>query len=119
VKNPAGEVVIDETSTSEAPASTLNFVICESTASDVAQTEAAVARLSIFPNPVSTTAQLQGLRTNEAWEAKILSVDGNVIHRQNGVGNGTLDMSSLPAGFYAVHVIRYNGLTDVLRLVKK
>jgi hypothetical protein len=68
---------------------------------------------------VNTTAQLLGFSANEVWEANILTVDGKVIHRQNGAGNGTLDVSHLPAGFYAVHVIRSNGLTDVLRLVKK
>jgi hypothetical protein len=119
VKNPEGEVVIDETSTSEAPPSTLNFVICESTASSVSEAESTEPSISIFPNPVRTTAQLQGLRTNEAWKVDVLSIDGQVIHRQNGVGNGTLDVSSLPAGFYAVHVNRAAGTTHVLRLVKK
>jgi hypothetical protein len=119
VKNPAGEVVIDETSTSEAPANTLNFVICESTASNVAEEEVAGGFISIFPNPVNSTAQLQGLSANQAWEANILSIDGKMIHRLNGVGNETLDVSHLPAGVYALHVVLSNGLTDVLRLVKK
>ena len=118
VKNPAGEVVIDETSTSEAPPNTLNFVICESTASNVAEEEVAGGFISIFPNPVNSTAQLQGLSANEAWEANILSIDGKMIHRLNGVGNGMLDVSSLPAGVYAVHVNRAAGTTHVLRFLK-
>ena len=118
VKNPEGDIVIDETSTSEAPPSTLNFVICESTASDLSEEEVAGGSISIFPNPVNTTAQLLGFSANEVWEANILTVDGKVIHRQNGAGNGTLDVSSLPAGFYAVHVNRAAGTTHVLRFLK-
>ena len=117
-KNPAGEVVIDETSTSEAPPSTLNFVICETTASNVAEEEVAGGSISIFPNPVNTTAQLQGLGASEAWEIDVLSIDGKLIHRLNGVGNGMLDVSNIPAGFYAVQVNRSNGTTSVLRFLK-
>ena len=119
VKNPAGEVVIDETSTSEAPPSTLNYVICESTASSVAEAESTDSSISIFPNPVNTTAQLQGLSPDEAWEVDILTIDGKLIHRQNGVGNRVLNVSNIPAGFYAVQVSRSNGTTNVLRLVKE
>ena len=119
VKNPEGDIVIDESSTNEAPPSTLNYVICESTASSVAEAESSNPSISIFPNPVGTTVQLQGLRANEAWEVDILSIDGKVTHRQSGIGNGVLDVSHLPAGLYGLQLNRINQDPKVLRFLKK
>ena len=52
VQNTSGEIVIDETNTTSTPPSTLNFEICESTASDIGETAFATKALSLFPNPV-------------------------------------------------------------------
>ena len=118
VKNPAGEVVIDETSTSEAPPSTLNFVICETTASLIGEAEASKTPISLYPNPVTAVTQLQGLDDYEAWEAEILSVDGKVVHRQRGVGNGTLDVFILPNGLYTIR-LQSEDSWHTLRFVKE
>ena len=118
VKNPEGDIVIDESSTNEDPQSTLNYVICESVASSVAEAESADLSISIFPNPVEDVTQLQGLDANEAWEAQILSIDGKIVHLQRGVGNGTLDVATLPNGLYTVHLqseIRRHALRFVKR----
>ena len=68
---------------------------------------------------MGTTAQLQGLGTNEAWEVDILSIDGKVTHRQSGIGNGVLDVSHLPTGLYALQLNRINQEPKVLRFLKK
>ena len=117
VKNPAGEVVIDETSTSEAPPNTLNFVICESTASDIAEEVVAGASISLFPNPVSSTSQLQGFRVDEAWEVQVFSLLGKLVHSQSGVGNGLLNATDLPSGLYTV-LVRFSGTQQKLQLIK-
>lgn len=117
VKNPEGEVVIDETSTSEAPPNTLNFVICESTASSVVEAPSTNPSISIFPNPVGTTAQLQGLSANEAWEVDILNLQGKVVRQLNGVGNSELDAKELPSGVYTV-LLRSSGTVRTLRMIK-
>ena len=117
VKNPAGEVVIDETSTSEAPPNTLNFVICESTASDIAEEVVAGASISLFPNPVSSTSQLQGFRVDEAWEVQVFSLLGKLVHSQSGVGNGLLNAADLPSGLYTV-LVRFSGTQQKLQLIK-
>jgi uncharacterized surface protein with fasciclin (FAS1) repeats/plastocyanin len=117
VKNPAGEVVIDETSTSEAPPNTLNFVICESTASDIAEEVVAGASISLFPNPVSSTSQLQGFRVDEAWEVQVFSLLGKLVHSQSGVGNGLLNVADLPSGLYTV-LVRFSGTQQKLQLLK-
>jgi uncharacterized surface protein with fasciclin (FAS1) repeats/plastocyanin len=117
VKNPAGEVVIDETSTSEAPPNTLNFVICESTASDIAEEVVAGASISLFPNPVSSTSQLQGFRVDEAWEVQVFSLLGKLVHSQSGVGNGLLNVADLPSGLYT-ELVRFSGTQQKLQLIK-
>tara|TARA_X000000950_G_scaffold93752_1_gene118018 strand:- start:1358 stop:3580 length:2223 start_codon:yes stop_codon:yes gene_type:complete len=119
VKNPEGDIVIDESSTNAAPPSTLNYVICESAASSVAEAESTGSSISIFPNPVSTTVQLQGLSANEAWEVDILRVDGKLIHRQSGIGSGIVDVSHLPGGLYALQLNRINREPKVLRFLRK
>ena len=117
VKNPEGDIVIDETSTSEAPPSTLNYVICESTASSVTEAESTDPSISIFPNPVGTTAQLQGLRANEAWEIDILNLQGKVVRQLNGLGNGVLDATELPSGVYTI-LLWSSGTVRTLRMIK-
>ena len=118
VKNPEGDIIIDETNTNEAPPSTLNYVICETTASLIGEAEVSNTRISLYPNPVTAVTQLQGLGEFEAWEAEILSIDGKIVHRQRGVGNGTLDVASLPSGLYTIRLQAENSW-HTLRLVKK
>ena len=118
MKNPEGDIVIDESSTNEAPQSTLNYVICESSTSSLTEEGSTNQPISIFPNPVEAVTQLQGLDANEAWEVQILSVDGQVVHRQRGVGNGTLDVVTLPNGLYTVH-LQSDSRRRALRFVKR
>lgn len=118
VKNPEGDIIIDETNTNEAPPSTLNYVICETTASLIGEAEVSNTRISLYPNPVTAVTQLQGLGEFEAWEAEILSIDGKIVHRQRGVGNGTLDVATLPNGLYTVH-LQSDARRRALRFVKR
>ena len=118
VKNPEGDIIIDETNTNEAPPSTLNYVICETTASLIGEAEVSNTPISLYPNPVTAVTQLQGLGEFEAWEAEILSIDGKIVHRQRGVGNGTLDVATLPNGLYTVH-LQSDARRRALRFVKR
>ncbi|MAI23397.1 MAG: hypothetical protein CL828_05005 [Crocinitomicaceae bacterium] len=118
VKNPEGDIIIDETNTNEAPPSTLNYVICESTASSATEAESTDRSISIFPNPVFTTAQLQGFRADDAWEVDIMNLQGQVVHQQSGLGNGILDVSNIPAGIYAVQLKQSDSVVKVLRFLK-
>ena len=117
VKNVEGEVVIDETDPNEAPPSTLNFVVCESTSSSVLEAESTSRSISIFPNPVNTTAQLQGFGADEAWEIEIMNTQGKVVHQLSGIGDGVLDTAELPSGVYTL-VLRSSDTLRTLRLVK-
>ena len=119
VKNPAGEVVIDETSTTMAPPSTFNFEICESTASNVVEEAFEANTVSLFPNPVGTAAQIKGLPNDETWEAHVYSVNGKIVHRQRGVGNEAINVGTLPTGLYNLQ-IRVTGKSyEAIRFVKE
>ena len=119
VKNTSGEIVIDETSTTAAPPSTFNFEICESTASDIGETAFATDALSLFPNPVGTTAQIKGLATNEAWEAFVYGANGKVVHQQRGVGNEAVNVGTLPAGLYNLQLRAIGKSYETIRFVKE
>jgi uncharacterized surface protein with fasciclin (FAS1) repeats len=119
VKNTSGEIVIDETSTNEAPPSTFNLEICESTTSHIGETAMAFNALSLFPNPVGTTAQIKGLAFNETWEAIVYGANGKVVHQQIGVGNEAVNVGTLAAGLYNLQ-LRVTGKSyEAIRFVKE
>lgn len=119
VKNTSGEIVIDETSTNEAPPSTFNLEICESTTSHIGETAMAFNALSLFPNPVGTTAQIKGLAFNETWEAIVYGASGKVVHQQRGVGNEAVNVGTLAAGLYNLQ-LRVTGKSyEAIRFVKE
>lgn len=119
VKNTSGEIVIDETSTNEAPPSTFNLEICESTTSHIGGTAMAFNALSLFPNPVGTTAQIKGLAFNETWEAIVYGANGKVVHQQRGVGNEAVNVGTLAAGLYNLQ-LRVTGKSyEAIRFVKE
>ena len=66
---------------------------------------------------MSTTAQLQGLSANEAWEVDILNLQGKVVRQLNGAGNGVFDATELPSGAYTI-LLRSSGTVRTLRMVK-
>jgi uncharacterized surface protein with fasciclin (FAS1) repeats/plastocyanin len=119
VKNTSGEIVIDETSTNEAPPSTFNLEICESTTSHIGETAMDFNALSLFPNPVGTTAQIKGLAFNETWEAIVYGANGKVVHQQRGVGNEAVNVGTLAAGLYNLQ-LRVTGKSyEAIRFVKE
>jgi uncharacterized surface protein with fasciclin (FAS1) repeats/plastocyanin len=119
VKNPEGDIVIDESSTNEAPPSTLNFEICESTASNVVLLEQPLNPISLFPNPVVEAAQIQGLTDLDTWLASIHSAEGRMVAEQRGHGSESLDLTDLPAGLYTLQLRVATKGTKALRFVKR
>ena len=117
VKNADGEVLIDETDPNAAPPNTLNFVICESSTSSATESESTERMVSIFPNPVSGTAQLQGFGADEAWELEAFNLQGKRVLLQHGVGNRGFNAADLPSGLYTV-LIRFAGTQKTLQIIK-
>lgn len=119
VKNTSGEIVIDETNTTSTPPSTFNLEICESTASDIGEVGLDVNALSLFPNPVGTTAQIKGLASNETWEAIVYGANGKVVYRQRGVGNEAVNVGTLAAGLYNLQLRTIGKSYEPIRFVKE
>jgi hypothetical protein len=119
VKNTSGNIVIDETNTTSTPPSTFNLEICESTASNVVETAIASNALSLFPNPVGTTAQIKGLASNETWQAIVYGANGKVVLQQRGVGNEAVNVGTLPAGLYNLQLLVTGKSYEAIRFVKE
>ncbi|MBD2756925.1 T9SS type A sorting domain-containing protein [Spirosoma validum] len=69
--------------------------------------------VSIFPNPVSTTLQIQG----NIEKVNILSLQGvSVYEADNGSPTG-INVQSFPAGVYVVRVTQKDGLISSHRIV--
>ncbi|MCD7971602.1 MAG: Ig-like domain-containing protein [Candidatus Azobacteroides sp.] len=61
--------------------------------------------ISLFPNPVSTIINLQGLKENGTYECKVFSLDGKMISTSViSAGQTRINVSSLPAAYYIVVV---------------
>ena len=119
VEDTSGNIVIDETSTNQAPPSTLNVEICENTTSQVIESEIATDMISIFPNPVGISAQIKGLEPNETWEAFVYSMDGKLGHQKRGTSNEVLDLEALAPGLYTLQ-LRVTGKDyQAIRFVKE
>jgi uncharacterized surface protein with fasciclin (FAS1) repeats/plastocyanin len=119
VKNTSGNIVIDETSTNEAPPSTLNFEICESTSSNVIESEIVADMFSLFPNPVGISAQIKGLEPNETWEAVVCSAEGKVSHQQTGTWNEAIRVETLAPGLYTLQLRVSGGGYQAIRFLKE
>ena len=75
--------------------------------------------LSLFPNPVGTTAQIKGLAFNETWEAIVYGANGKVVHQQQVVGNEAVNVGTLAAGLYNLQ-LRVTGKSyEAIRFVKE
>ena len=119
VKNTSGNIVIDETSTNEAPPSTLNIEICESTTSNVIESEIVADMFSLFPNPVGISAQIKGLEPNETWEAVVCSAEGKVSHQQTGTWNEAIRVETLAPGLYTLQLRVSGGAYQAIRFLKE
>jgi len=114
VRDPEGNVVVDETGTSEAPPSTYGVEICATSPVD----DAEGVSLNLFPNPVEDLAQIAGLQPTDNWEIEVRSIDGKVVHRQRGTGPTALHLAHLQAGFYTLRLSRPNALDATLKFIK-
>ena len=102
VRNPEGDIIINESSTNEAPQSILNYVICENTTSNVTEAESETQSIFFYPNPIFDYVRLEGLDEGEAWELDILNSHGQMIRQQNGIGNDVIDATKLTSGIYTI-----------------
>ena len=117
VRNPEGVIIINETSTNEAPQSILNYVICENTTSNFTEAESEIQSIFIYPNPILDYVRLQGIDKGEAWELDIVNPQGKVIGQKSGIGNSVIDVTKLPSGIYTI-ILRLSGMFQTFCIIK-
>jgi hypothetical protein len=106
VRNPAGQVVVDQDVNGQAPASVSGVVICEDTANDMTELNAFFSEASVYPNPASDWLMVAGIESHVVWNARLESLTGQVVSEFNGTGSQQLALSGITPGLY---LLRVNG----------
>ena len=119
VKNPDGDLVVEDNVLGQLPGNALNVVVCEPETSATANLGTERAPLRLHPNPTATSFQLQGFQGQESWEVQLIGLDGKRILDRSGVGAESVSVEGLPSGLYHVIVQFGEGEAQGFRLVKE
>ena len=118
VKNPDGDLVVEDNVLGQLPGNTLNVVVCEPETSSTGHL-GAERSIRLHPNPTATSFQLQGFNGQESWEVQLIGLDGKRILERSGVGAEPVSVEGLPSGLYHVIVQFGEGEAQGFRLVKE
>ena len=119
VKNPDGNLVVEDNVLGQLPGNALNVVVCEPETSATTYLGTERAPLRLHPNPTATSFQLQGFQGQELWQVQLVGLDGRRILERSGVGTEPVSVEGLPAGLYHVIVQFGEGEAQGFRLVKE
>ena len=119
VKNPDGDLVVEDNVLGQLPGNALNVVVCEPEMSATTNLGTERAPLRLHPNPTAASFQLQGFQGQESWEVQLIGLDGKRILERSGVGTEPVSVEGLPSGLYHVIVQFGEGEAQGFRLVKE
>ena len=119
VKNTSGEIVIDETSTSEVPPSNYDVEICASNTSNSDELTIPAPPIAVFPNPVASLLSIKGIGTGEKWQAAIFNAEGKMVHHEECMDSEAIDVTRLRAGLYTLKLDAFGGSSKSARFVKE
>ena len=119
VKNTTGEIVIEETSTSEVPPSNYDVEICASNTSNSDELTIPAPPIAVFPNPVASLLSIKGIGTGEKWQAAIFNAEGKMVHQEECTGSETIDVTQLRTGLYTLKLDAVGGGSNSVRFVKE
>ena len=119
VKNPEGDLVVEDNVLGQLPGNALNVVVCEPETSATTNLGTDRVPLRLHPNPTATSFQLQGFRGQEPWHVQLVGLDGKRILERSGVGAEPVSVEGLPSGLYHVIVQFGEGEAQGFRLVKE
>jgi uncharacterized surface protein with fasciclin (FAS1) repeats/plastocyanin len=119
VKNTTGEIVIEETSTSEVPPSNYDVEICASNTSNSDELTIPAPPIAVFPNPVASLLSIKGIGTGEKWQAAIFNAEGKMVHQEECTGSETIDVTRLRTGLYTLKLDAVGGGSNSVRFVKE
>ena len=119
VKNPEGNIVIKETNTTEAPLSNYDVEICASNTSNSDELTILAPSIAVFPNPVSSFLNIEGIGTAKKWHATIFNAEGKMVHQEECTGSEAIDVTRLRAGLYTLKLDAFGGSSKSTRFVKE
>jgi hypothetical protein len=119
IRNTAGDIVIEETNTTEVPPSNYDVEICASNTSNSDELTILAPSIAVFPNPVSSFLNIEGIGTAEKWEAAIFNAEGKMVHQEECMGSEAIDVTQLPAGLYTLKFDAFGGSSKSARFVKE
>lgn len=119
VKNPEGNIVIEETNTTEAPLSNYDVEICASNTSNSDELTILAPSIAVFPNPVSSFLNIEGIGTAKKWHATIFNAEGKMVHQEECTGSEAIDVTRLRAGLYTLKLDAFGGSSKSTRFVKE
>lgn len=119
VKNPEGDIVIDETSTTELPPSNYDVEICASNTSNSNELTILAPSIAVSPNPVASHLSIKGIGNEEKWQAAIFNAEGKKVQQQECTGLETIDVTRLRAGLYTLKLDAFGGSSKSTRFVKE
>lgn len=118
VKNPEGDLVVEDNVLGQLPGNALNVVVCEPETSSTGHL-GAERSIRLHPNPTATSFQLQGFNGQESWKAQLFGLDGKRILEWSGVGAEPVSVEVLPSGLYHLIVQFDEGEAQGFRLMKE
>ena len=118
VRNPGGDLVVEDNVLGQLPGNTLNVVVCEPETSSTGNLETERS-IHLHPNPTATSFQLLGFNGQESWKAQLFGLDGKRILERSGVGAEPLSVEGLPSGLYHLIVQFGEGEAQGFRLMKE
>jgi uncharacterized surface protein with fasciclin (FAS1) repeats/plastocyanin len=119
VKNPEGDIVIEETNTTEVPPSNYDVEICASNTSNSDELTSLAPAIAVFPNPVASLLSIKGIATGEKWQAAIFNAEGKMVHHEECMGSEAIDVTRLRAGLYTLKLDAFGGSSKSARFVKE
>ena len=119
VKNPEGDIVIEETNTTEVPPSNYDVEICASNTSNSDELTILAPSIAVFPNPVSSFLNIEGIGTAKKWQAAIFNAEGKMVHQEECMDSEAIDVTRLRAGLYTLKLDAFGGSSKSTRFVKE
>ncbi len=119
VKNPEGDIVIEETNTTEVPPSNYDVEICASNTSNSDELTILAPSIAVFPNPVASLLSIKGIGTGEKWQASIFNAEGKMVHHEECMDSEAIDVTRLRAGLYTLKLDAFGGSSKSARFVKE
>ena len=114
-----GDIVIEETNTTEVPPSNYDVEICTSNTSNSDELTILAPSIAVFPNPVSSFLNIEGIGTTKKWQAAIFNAEGKMVHQEECTGSEAIVVTQLRAGLYTLKLDAFGGSLKSARFVKE